>query len=81
LDEYTHVNLRSIKRVNAATMAKDNETRRFHLAIDSKIAEAVTSLSDYERRTINAMFEVLLVEALVARGVVEKPAPPKFTLD
>lgn len=61
-----------------ATMA--NEVKRLNLGIDSKVADAVAALAEFERRSINSMVEVLLVEALVKRGIVDNPEPPKFEL-
>lgn len=56
------------------------DVKRFNLGIDAKVGEAVSALAEFERRSINSMVEALLVEALAARGVIERPEPPKFDL-
>lgn len=67
-----------------ATMAKDDkkpQTKRANLYIDERVMDAIAMLANTERRSVNNMVEALLVEALTARGIVEKPDPPKITLD
>ncbi|NEO86458.1 MAG: GIY-YIG nuclease family protein [Spirulina sp. SIO3F2] len=67
--------------VAGRTSKADKSTRRMNLYIDERIADTVTTLSEHERRSVNAQVEMLLIEALVARGILKRPELPQLTLE
>jgi hypothetical protein len=51
--------------------------RSFLIRITPEVLEAVERLAAADLRSVNAQVEVLLREALRARGALKKPRPPE----
>lgn len=52
------------------------QKKAFALRLDPAVYAAVERLASAELRSANAEIEILLREALKARGVTAKPSPP-----
>lgn len=53
---------------------------KINLYVDESIHESLQMLAKVDRRSITNMVEVLVIEALQHRGIVEKPEMPTVVL-